>query len=168
MSFNTPPPFLDPVDVGGQKLSPSWQMWFSALFKYVQNLSGGGGGGVTQITAGTNVTISPSSGIGNVTINASGGGSGGTVRVVQNVATNITAGAAAATDYAYNASAGAHITLPTAVGNTNLYTVKKTDTSAVQVLFTGGQTADGSSVITFPIQNMELGFLSNGTNWAIQ
>jgi plastocyanin len=31
---------------------------------------------VTQITAGTNVTISPSGGTGNVTINASGGGSG--------------------------------------------------------------------------------------------
>ena len=36
------------------------------------------GGGVTQITAGTNVTISPSGGTGNVTINAGGGG-GGTV-----------------------------------------------------------------------------------------
>lgn len=37
----------------------------------------GGGGGVSQITAGTNVTISPSNGSGNVTINASGGGGGG-------------------------------------------------------------------------------------------
>ena len=35
-------------------------------------------GGVTQITAGTNVTISPTSGVGNVTINATGGGSGAT------------------------------------------------------------------------------------------
>jgi hypothetical protein len=33
--------------------------------------------GVTQITAGTNVTISPSGGTGNVTINASGGSGGG-------------------------------------------------------------------------------------------
>lgn len=33
-----------------------------------------GGGGVTQIIPGTNVTISPASGTGNVTINASGGG----------------------------------------------------------------------------------------------
>tara|TARA_R110000868_G_scaffold55922_3_gene173589 strand:+ start:4093 stop:4770 length:678 start_codon:yes stop_codon:yes gene_type:complete len=36
----------------------------------------GGGGGVTQITAGTNVTIDPVSGVGNVTVNASGGGGG--------------------------------------------------------------------------------------------
>ena len=34
----------------------------------------GSGGGVTQIIPGTNVTISPASGTGNVTINASGGG----------------------------------------------------------------------------------------------
>jgi hypothetical protein len=34
-------------------------------------------GGVTQIIAGTNVTISPSGGTGAVTINASGGGGGG-------------------------------------------------------------------------------------------
>jgi len=37
-------------------------------------LSSGGGGGVTQIIAGTNVTISPIGGTGNVTINATGGG----------------------------------------------------------------------------------------------
>lgn len=35
--------------------------------------AGGGGGSVTQIIAGTNVTISPTSGLGAVTINATGG-----------------------------------------------------------------------------------------------
>jgi len=40
---------------------------------------GGGGGGVTSIVAGTNVTITPSNGLGAVTINASGGGGGGGV-----------------------------------------------------------------------------------------
>jgi hypothetical protein len=39
--------------------------------------SGGGSSGVSKIIAGTNVTISPSGGTGNVTINASGGGGGG-------------------------------------------------------------------------------------------
>jgi hypothetical protein len=38
----------------------------------------GPSGGVTSIVAGTNVTISPSNGLGDVTINASGGGGGGT------------------------------------------------------------------------------------------
>ena len=41
-------------------------------------------GGVTQIVAGTNVTISPVGGTGAVTINASGGGGGGTNNVTQN------------------------------------------------------------------------------------
>jgi hypothetical protein len=39
-------------------------------------VSGAGGTGVTQIIAGTNITISPVGGTGAVTINASGGSSG--------------------------------------------------------------------------------------------
>ena len=42
-------------------------------------VSGGTGSGVTQIVAGTNVTISPSGGTGVVTINASGGSPTNTV-----------------------------------------------------------------------------------------
>jgi len=45
----------------------------------------GGGGGVTQIIAGTNITISPTGGTGNVTINSTGGGSSlGTVYTTAN------------------------------------------------------------------------------------
>ena len=43
----------------------------------IPQYSGGGGGGVSQIVAGTNVTISPAGGTGVVTINATGGGGGG-------------------------------------------------------------------------------------------
>ena len=39
--------------------------------------TGGAGGGVTKIVAGNNVTISPGTGVGDVTINAVGGGGGG-------------------------------------------------------------------------------------------
>jgi hypothetical protein len=45
-----------------------------------------GGGGVSQIVAGTNVTISPTGGTGAVTINASGGG-GGTIATVTSAGT---------------------------------------------------------------------------------
>ena len=41
----------------------------------VSSLPGGASSGVTQIIAGTNVTIDPVSGVGSVTINSSGGGS---------------------------------------------------------------------------------------------
>jgi hypothetical protein len=40
-------------------------------------LGGGGSGGVTQLVAGTNVTLSPAGGTGVVTVNASGGAGGG-------------------------------------------------------------------------------------------
>ena len=43
----------------------------------IPQYSGGGVSGVTQIVAGTNVTISPAGGTGVVTINATGGGGGG-------------------------------------------------------------------------------------------
>lgn len=45
----------------------------------IPQYSGGGASGVSQIVAGTNVTISPVGGTGVVTINATGGGGGGTV-----------------------------------------------------------------------------------------
>lgn len=46
--------------------------------------------GVTKIIAGTNITISPSSGTGDVTINASGGGSGGVTSFTNAFGTYIT------------------------------------------------------------------------------
>lgn len=39
----------------------------------VIGLTGGGGGGVSQLIAGTNITLSPTNGLGTVTINSSGG-----------------------------------------------------------------------------------------------
>jgi len=43
---------------------------------------------VTSLVAGTNVTLSPASGLGNVTINATGGGGGGSDNYAQDVATS--------------------------------------------------------------------------------
>jgi hypothetical protein len=43
----------------------------------LEAFTGGGGSGVTQILAGTNVTVSPVGGTGIVTVNATGGGGGG-------------------------------------------------------------------------------------------
>jgi hypothetical protein len=42
----------------------------------------GPAGGVTQIVAGTNVTISPTNGLGAVTINSSGGGGGYVIKII--------------------------------------------------------------------------------------
>ena len=47
---------------------------YAATASYVLN------GGVTQIIAGTNISISPTSGTGSVTISSTGGGGGGVTK----------------------------------------------------------------------------------------
>jgi len=65
-TFIVPPGYyysLDGVQPGNQITASAWQI-----------CEGSGGSGVTQITPGNNVTISPSNGTGNVTVNASSAG----------------------------------------------------------------------------------------------
>lgn len=56
-----------PLNEKGGKTNKNWTFFFSQI---VSSL----GSGVTKIIAGTNVTISPTSGVGAVTVNATGGG----------------------------------------------------------------------------------------------
>jgi hypothetical protein len=84
------------------------------------------------------------------------------------VSTNTAAGSAASTDYVYLVSGTTTITLPTAVGNTNRYTIKNSGTGVVSIATTSSQTIDGSaSPITINVQNVSLDLISNGTNWNI-
>ena len=93
---------------------------------------------------------------------------GGTSRSVNVVSTNTSAGSTSGTDYVYLVSGTTTITLPTAVGNTNLYTIKRVGTNTVSIATTSSQTIDGSaSPITINVQNVSLDFISDGTNWNI-
>ena len=84
------------------------------------------------------------------------------------VSTNTTAGSAASTDYVYLVSGTTTITLPTAVGNTNRYTIKNSGTGVVSIATTSSQTIDGSSSpITINVQYVSIDLISNGTNWEI-
>jgi parallel beta-helix repeat protein len=94
------------------------------------------------------------------------GGSSGITRSVNNVSTNTTAAAAANTDYVYNCTSALNLTLPTAVSNTNRYSVKNDSSGTVNVIFTSGQNADGSTTIAM-IPNQALDFISDGTNYNI-
>lgn len=59
------------------------------------------------------------------------------------------------------------LTLPTAVGNTNRYTVVNTGVGVVTVNTTSSQTIIGSLTVTLPITNMSLDFISDNSNWSI-
>jgi hypothetical protein len=114
-----------------------------------------GGGGVTQIVAGTNVTISPAGGTGIVTINATGGGGSGTVT---NVATGagLTGGPITTTGTISLATSG--VTANT-YGNATVIPVLTVDTygrvtSATNVAITAGtvtNVATGTGLTGGPI-----------------
>ena len=61
------------------------------------------------------------------------------------------------------------LTLPTAVGNHGLYSVKKVDSSAntVTVNTAGGQKIDGGATVIIRVQNASIAIISNGTDWYI-
>jgi len=69
-----------------------------------------------------------------------------------------------------NANAAAiTLTLPTAVGNVNLYEIKKIDSSsnAVTVSTSGGQTIDGGSSAVIKVPYASISVVSDGSNWYI-
>lgn len=102
-----------------------------------------------------------------VTSWAAASGSSGITRSVNVISTNTAAGATATTDYVYFVSGTTTVTLPTAVGNTNLYTIKRTGTNTVTVATTSAQTIDGAATQTLLTQYESMGFVSDGSNWGI-
>lgn len=120
---------------------------------------------ITKIVAGTNVSLSSTgvdAGTGDVTINVTS--TGGMTRIVATSSGNFTAGAATNTDYIY-LIAGAHtMTLPTAVGNTNMYTVKNKYTSAITINTTSSQNIDNAlTILINPLSSVDL--ISDNSNW---
>ena len=155
--------------------------------EFIQKLSGLGGGsmnrkitfnGVDYLTkytdinykAGTNITFTISNNDTNkmvdVTVSASGTG-GGTVRNINVVSVSSVFGEAAATDYVAICNQGVQVTLPTAISNTNLYTVKNVSASSVLVATTGGQTIDSDSNLILRTQYTAVDLISDGSNWNI-
>ena len=74
---------------------------------------------------------------------------------------------ARSTDYVYLASNTINITLPTAVDNQNLYTIKNVGTGTVTINTTSSQTIDGSLTAPIRVQYLSLTLVSNGANWNI-
>lgn len=97
-------------------------------------------------------------------------GGSGITRSISSISTPITLGSTASIDYVYYISGTTTVTLPTAVGNTNRYTLVHTDTSTMTITTTGGQTiafypASPSTTATITAQGTVVELFSNGTNW---
>lgn len=90
----------------------------------------------------------------------------GITRSVSSISSNTSAGSAAGTDYVYFVTGTTTITLPTAIGNTNRYSVVNFGSNTVTVATTSAQTINGSTTITIPV-NMSVDLISNNANWAI-
>lgn len=94
------------------------------------------------------------------------GGGGGITRSIVTTSGSATMGSTATTDYVYLV-AGAHtMTLPTAVGNTNRYTVKNNHSAAITVNTTSSQTIDGTTSIQIAPED-SVDIISNNSNWFI-
>ena len=88
-------------------------------------------------------------------------------RTISTISESTTAGAAADTDYIYICTALLTLTLPTAVSNKNIYTVKRTGTGNVTVNTTSSQTIDGASSYILDSQWQSVDLLSDNSNWVI-
>ena len=86
---------------------------------------------------------------------------------INTVSVNTSAGSASSTDYVYLASGTINITLPTAVGNQNLYTIKNVGTGVITIDTTSSQTIDGSLTAPIRVQYLSLTIISDGANWNI-
>lgn len=125
-------------------------------------------GKIQSIVAGSNITVD-SSDPNNPIVSSSGGGSGsGITRSINVVSTNTSAGNSSPVDYVYLGSGTTTITLPTAVSNTNRYTVTNVGANTLTVATTSAQTINGSSSATLPLANMSLDFVSDGSNWHVE
>jgi len=119
---------------------------------------------LTLTTVGTSGAASLIGATLNIPNYAGGGGSAGITRSVSNISGTTSAGSTALVDYVYICTGTFTLTLPTAVSNTNLYTVKNSGSGTITVATTSSQTIDGNaSMLVGPGSSRDL--VSNNTNW---
>lgn len=88
-------------------------------------------------------------------------------RSITVISTNTSLAYVAGTDYAYICSAALTATLPTAVGNTSRYTIKRTGTGAVTIGTTASQSIDGAPTFSLGVQYQSVDLVSDGANWSV-
>ena len=131
-------------------------------------ISDDGAGTPKRLAAGTNGFVLTSNGPGTEPSWQAAGGAAGITRSVNTTASPLTMGSAALTDYVYFVTGTTTVTLPTAVGNTNLYTVSRLDSTLVTTIATtGGQTIDGNATYQLLDQYETVTMVSTNSQWVI-
>lgn len=123
-----------------------------------------------NIKAGSNITLTYANNDNLKTLDltiAASSVAGGTTRSINSVSTSQTLGATAGTDYVYIATGSPQLTLPTAVSNTNLYTIKNAGTGSVLVSTTSAQTIDDVTTALMTTQYTAVDIISDDANWHI-
>ena len=122
-----------------------------------------------NILAGSNVTLTYTNNDNlkttNLTIAATAGS--GTNRNISTVNVSSVIASVASTDYVVIAGAGIKLTMPTAVGNTNLYTIKNKSTSSVLVAANGAETIDAAATALMETQYTAIDLISDDAAWHI-
>ena len=122
--------------------------------------------GAITLTSGSNITLTPS---GN-TITIASTASGGISRSISTITTSTSAGASASYDYVFigATSGNINLTLPTAVSNTNRYSVKQSNAvGTLTLLTTSSQTIDGLTAFALNKQYQAVDLISDNANWHI-
>jgi hypothetical protein len=133
-----------------------------SFVNYVSSFNGSSGS--VGISAGTGISITQSG----TTYTIASTVSSGISRSIINVTGATTAGSASSVDYVYNGTSGPYaITMPTAVSNTNRYTIKNSGTGAISIYTTSSQTIDGITFYNLNKQYSAIDLMSNGSNWFI-
>lgn len=89
-------------------------------------------------------------------------------RSLNTITNSVTAGTIPQTDYIYVATTpNITVTMPSAVGNNNRYTIKNLSNGTINVAPPPGQTIDNQSIISIINQYTSIDIVSNNQNWII-
>lgn len=92
---------------------------------------------------------------------------GGITKRVEVITFNTTAGSLPKTWYVYKCVGPLTLTMPTAVGNDNVYTIKLSGIGSVIITTQDSQTIDGSLNFIISTNYMSIDLTSDGSNWMV-
>lgn len=148
--------------------TPAGSVATDAIFDAKGDLAVGTGADTAErLAVGTNGQVLTADSSTATGLKWSAAGGSGINRSVNSISTDTNAASVASTDYVYLVSGTTTLTLPTAVGNTNRYTVKNVDTGTVTIDTTSSQTIDGGASALLTVQYTSVDLISDGSNWLI-